>query len=76
MVFPQVMIVWTERFNCHVANIGRFRARADWDKGGYRISFEGVELKQREPDLKKAKTLALSLARKKLTEALDALGDV
>jgi predicted NBD/HSP70 family sugar kinase len=67
-------LVWTGRYGCHITTVGNFEISVLWAThgGGYEIRFAN-QLAAKIEDLAEAKAAAVSLARKVLTEALDAL---
>jgi hypothetical protein len=74
------MLVWTERYNCHSAKVGRVgKLDVNWDKSGYKVAAFGVTLTTLSPDVEDGKRRAIKLARRLLAEAAaemqDALAD-
>lgn len=75
---------WIDSYNCHTARLPYgLTLTVNWDsirtkaeaarESGYRVSACGVTLKALAPDLVTGKSLALSLARKVLSEVLASL---
>lgn len=68
-------LVWTDRYGCHIATVGNFEILVSWAThgGGYEIRFANLIPAAKIEDLAEAKAAAVSLARKVLIKALDAL---
>ncbi len=74
------MLVWTERYNCHSAQVGRIgKLEVTWHKEGYKVTAFGVILTTFSSDVEDGKRRAIKLARRLLAEAAaemqDALAD-
>ena len=68
---------WTElKYNgTRLIIPGGFSAEVFWKNDGYRVKFEVSELAATFSCFEEAKTMAIKLARKKLTMALESLSD-
>lgn len=49
---------------------GRITVTVGWDKGGFKVTFLSLTLKERFSDVQKAKSAGVALAKRTLTQAL------